>query len=100
MGIKIGAVLFWKTAPKGFIKLHVEGFHAQNGVANFGQVLEKLFGILGADALVSDHVGEVLNTVQFQSNSIPLFAYLIGLLILCSNLCFLPLRQEFYNLVE
>ncbi len=52
------------------MKLHVEGFHTQDGVANFGQVLEELFGILGANCLVSDHVGEVLNTVQFRSNSI------------------------------
>ena len=51
-------------------KLHVEGFEAQNGVADLGQVVQQFLGILGADGLVSDHVGEVLNTVQLQSGSI------------------------------
>ena len=51
-------------------QLHVEGFHAQDGVAYFAQELKQLLGVLGADGLVCDHVGEVLNTVQFRSDSI------------------------------
>ena len=63
-----------KTAsPKGsgfLSNLHIEGFHTQDGVADSAQELQQLLGILGADGFVSDHVGEVLNTVQFRSDSI------------------------------
>ena len=52
------------------MELHVEGFHAQNGVTHIAQVLQQSLGILGADGLVSDHIGEVLNTVHLQSGGI------------------------------
>ena len=58
-------------------ELHVEGFHAQDGVAHLGQVAQQLLGILGADGLVSDHVGEVLNTVHLQDGGIQTLAHLI-----------------------
>ena len=46
-------------------------------MTHFGQVVQQLLGILSADGLVSDHVGEVLNTVQLQSGSIQTLANLI-----------------------
>ena len=51
-------------------QLPLEGFHAQNGVTDLAQELQQLLGILGADGLVCDHVGEVLNTVHLQNGSI------------------------------
>ena len=46
-------------------------------MANLGQECQQLLGIFGADGFVSDHVGEVLNTVQLQSGSIQTLANLI-----------------------
>ena len=60
-----------------WFRLHIEGFHAQNGVTDLAQELQQLLGILGADGLVCDHVGEVLNTVHLQSGSIQTLADLI-----------------------
>ena len=54
----------------GIGDLHVEGFHAQNGMANLGQVCQQLLRIFLADGFVSNHVGEVLNTVHLQDGSI------------------------------
>ena len=68
-GLTVIAQLHYEL-PAGAARLHVEGLHAQNGMADLGQVVQQLLGILGADGLVSDHVGEVLNTVQLQSGSI------------------------------
>ena len=58
-------------------RLHIEGLHAQNGVAVLGQVVQQLLGILGADGLVSDHVGEVLNTVHLEDGLVQTLTHLI-----------------------
>ncbi len=58
-------------------ELHIEGLHAQNRMANLGQECQQLLGILGADGFVSDHVGEVVNTVHFLSGSVQMVTDLI-----------------------
>ena len=59
------------------MKLHIEGFHAQDGVADLGQVSQQSLGIFAADGFVSDHVGEVLNTVHIQDGGIQTLTHLI-----------------------
>ena len=67
-------VPYWLSAHAD---LHIEGLHAQDGVTGLGQEVQQLLGILGADGFISDHVGEVLNTVHLQSSSIQTLTHLI-----------------------
>ncbi len=71
-GVKKGPASFGSRPLRDFIKLHVEGFHARDGVAYLAEVCDQLFGIFGADGLVGDHVGEVLDAVQLKCDSIRL----------------------------
>ena len=57
-----------------FTDLH-QGIHAQHGMAHLSQVVEQLFGILGADGLIGDHVGEVLNAVIDDLKGMALYGY-------------------------
>ena len=74
-----GEIKNWQviTTCQFLFTLHIEGFHAQNGVTYLAQELQQLLGILGADGLVCDHVGEVLHTVHLQNGSIQTLTHLI-----------------------
>ena len=69
-GVKKGPASFGSRPLRDFIKLHVEGFHARDGVVYFARELEQLLGIHGAGGLVGDHVGEVFDAVQLKCDSI------------------------------
>ena len=66
-----------QDAPAFCRKLHIEGFHAQNGVAHFAQVLQQLLGVFLADGFIGDHIGEVLNAVHLQNGGIQALTHLI-----------------------
>ena len=58
-------------------ELHIEGFHAQHGMAHAAQEFHQLLGIVGADGLIGNHVGEVVHAVQLLGGSIQTLPHLV-----------------------